>query len=54
MHKKSKHIDMKLHFLRERAENKEVAIHYISSGEMTADPIKVPTPRDLLGNLLGN
>ena len=28
-HKRSKHIDTKLHFIRERVENKEVKIHYV-------------------------
>ena len=37
MHKRSKHIDTKLHFIRERVENKEVKIHYVPTEEMTAD-----------------
>ena len=37
MHKRSKHIDTKLHFIRERVENEEVGIHYIPTEEMTAD-----------------
>ena len=39
MHKRSKHIDTKLHFIRERVENEEVGIHYIPTEGMTADCI---------------
>ena len=37
MQKQSKHIDTKLHFIRERVENKEVKINYVPTEEMTAD-----------------
>ena len=37
MHKSSKHIDTKLHFIRERVESKEVKIHCVPTEETTAD-----------------
>ena len=39
MHKRTKHIDTKLHFTRERVQNKEVKIHYVPTEEMTADTL---------------
>ena len=45
MHKRSKHIDTKLHFIRERVENKEVKIHYFPTEEMTADILTKSLPR---------
>ena len=45
MHKRSKHIDTKLHFIRERVENKEVKIHYVPTEEMTADILTKSLPR---------
>ena len=44
MHKRSKHIDTKLHFIRERIENK-VKIHYVPTEEMTADILTKSLPR---------
>ena len=45
MHKQSKHIDTKLHFIRERVENEEVKIHYVPTEEMTADILTKSLPR---------
>ena len=45
MHKRSKHIDTKLHFIRERVESKEVKIHYVPTEEMTADILTKSLPR---------
>ncbi len=45
MHKRSKHIDTKLHFVRERVENKEIKIHYVPTEEMTADILTKSLPR---------
>ena len=45
MHKRSKHIDTKLHFIRERVENKEIKIHYVPTEEMTADILTKSLPR---------
>ena len=36
IHKKSKHINTKLDFIRERVENGEVEIQYIPTDDMTA------------------
>lgn len=43
MHKRSKHSNTKLHFIRERIENREVKIQYVPTEEMTADTHKVIT-----------
>ena len=45
MHRRSKHIDTKLHFIRERVENKEVKIHYVPTEEVTADILTKSLPR---------
>ena len=58
MHKRSKHIDTKLHFIRERIENKEVKIHYVPTEEMTTDILTKSLSRDKVEKhrtvLLGN
>ena len=59
MHKRSKHIDTKLHFITERVENKEIGIQYIPTEEMAADSLTRSLPQVkfekhrcvLLGNL---
>ena len=45
MHKRSKHIDTKLNFIRERVENTEVKIHYVPTEETTADILTKSLPR---------
>ena len=45
MNKRSKHIDTKLHFVRERVENKEIKSHYVPTEEMTADILTKSLPR---------
>ncbi|CAB4002241.1 Hypothetical predicted protein [Paramuricea clavata] len=58
MHKRSKLIDTKLHFIRERVENKEIKIHYVPTEEMTADILTKSLPRVKVAKhrtvLLGN
>ena len=58
MHKRSKHIDTKFHFIRERVENKEIKIHYVPTEEMTADILTKSLPRVKVekhrATLLGN
>ena len=45
MHKRSKDMNTKLHFIRERVENKEVKIYYVPTEEMTADILRKSLPR---------
>ena len=45
MHKRSKHIDAKFHFVGEKVKSKEVAIHYTHTESMTADILTKSLPR---------
>ena len=45
MHKRSKHIDTKFHFIRERVKNKELGINYIPTEDMAADVLTKSLPR---------
>ncbi|XP_071652413.1 uncharacterized protein [Temnothorax longispinosus] len=44
-YKRSKHIDVRAHFVRERVQNGELKIEHISSGEQVADVLTKPIPR---------
>ena len=44
MQKRTKHIDCKYHFIRERVEDGTVKIHYVPSAEMAADILTKPLP----------
>lgn len=44
-HKRTKHIDVKYHFIREAVENRIIALEYCPTDEMTADLCTKPIPR---------
>jgi hypothetical protein len=44
-HKRTKHIDTQYHFIREKVERGEVAVHHISSEKQRADIFTKPIPR---------
>ncbi|XP_074271684.1 secreted RxLR effector protein 161-like [Silene latifolia] len=46
-HKKTKHIKRRYHFVRDAIKNKEIAIKYISTNKMIADPLTKPIARDV-------
>jgi hypothetical protein len=56
-HERTKHIDVRYHFIRERIAMNHICIHYISTDKMIADlltkPISVQTSKNLLLSLLG-
>ncbi|KAH8307497.1 hypothetical protein KR044_008578 [Drosophila immigrans] len=43
-HKRTKHIDIKYHFVRERVESNEICLEYISSDNQIADVFTKPLP----------
>ena len=45
-HKKSMHIKRHYHFVWDAIKGKEVAMKYISTSKMIADPLTKPIPRD--------
>ena len=45
-HCRTKHIDIKYHFVRDIVVQKEVIPKYISTKQMVADPFTKPVPRD--------
>ena len=45
-HKKSKHIEMKYHFIRDMIARGEVVMKHISTGSMVVDPLTKPIARD--------
>jgi hypothetical protein len=45
MHSRSKHIDIRHHFIREKIENKEFEVKYLASEEMVADILTKGLPK---------
>jgi hypothetical protein len=45
-HKRTKHIDIQYHFIREKFENGDIGISYISTDQQIADIMTKPLPRD--------
>lgn len=45
-HKRTKHIDIQYHFIREKFKNGEIDISYISTAQQIADIMTKPLPRD--------
>ena len=45
-HRKTKHIKRRYHFVRDAIKTKEIAIKYIPTNKMIADPLTKPIPRD--------
>jgi hypothetical protein len=45
-HKRTKHIDIQYYFIREKFENDDIDISYISSDQQIADIMTKPLPRD--------
>ena len=44
MHKRSKHIETKFHFIREKTEDGTISIHYVPTDKMAADIFTRPLP----------
>ena len=45
-HERTKHIDIRYNFLRERVENKTISVKYMETTEMLADILTKGLPRD--------
>ncbi len=52
-HKRVKHFDIKLHFVREQLERKVINLHYLSTKELPADILTKAVPRDQFQFLRG-
>ena len=46
-HKRTKHIDIKYHFIRDMISKKQVTVRYLSTHKMLADPLTKPIARDV-------
>ena len=44
MHKRSKHIETKFHFIRDKAEDVTISIHYVPTDKMVANIFTKPLP----------
>ena len=46
-HKRTKHIDIKYHFVRDMISKKHVTVQYLSTHKMLADPLTKPIARGI-------
>ena len=44
-HTRTKHIDMRYHFVREGVQNRAIILKYVPSGDMIADILTKPLPK---------
>lgn len=51
MHSRTKHIEIKYHFLREKVAKKEVKVEYVCKSEQIADIFTKPLPKDSFEHL---
>jgi hypothetical protein len=51
-HQRSKHIDIKFHFIREAVRNGQVTFHYVQTGENVADALTKPVCFEKLVKLM--
>jgi hypothetical protein len=50
-HQRTKHVDIRFHFIREHQEAKEIEVAYISTNNQLADPFTKPLPNPRFSNL---
>jgi hypothetical protein len=50
-HQRTKHVDIRFHFIREHHEAKEIEVTYISTDNQLADPFTKPLPNPRFSNL---
>lgn len=53
LHSRTKHFELKYHFLREKVQNKEIALEHVSSKEKLADIFTKPLPKTTFVHLRG-
>jgi hypothetical protein len=53
MHKRTKHIDIRHHFIREKVESKEIVLKYVATRDQLADMLTKPLKRPELERLRG-
>ena len=53
-HGKSKHFEIKYHFIRDMVTRGEVVMKHISTGSMVADPLTKPIARDVFQSHVGS
>ena len=51
-HARTKHIDIRHHFIREKLEDREIDVHYISTDRMLADMFTKALPRPKLAQFV--